>query len=133
MRIFLLLFFGLMIVRASAQKELIDELNGLLEPGIRFSEVKKGIQVEFISKGDVFRSEYFVSDDVDIESIRFESENQKIWLECHKSAGKCFDRKIFRTKSRQPYPMLYFEVKENEKAVRVVELLKELVEPQEDN
>ena len=126
MRVSVAFLLFLLPLFSSAQNE-IENLNTLFHGRLNFEENKKGITVEFLKNGEVFRSDVFKPEKIDGEKLRYEKEENGIILECLDYYPKCFDRKVEKTKSRQPYSRLLLHVRDLAEADSVITEMKSLI------
>ena len=111
-----------------AQKEEISELNQIFDGVYEFSWAKSGLKIDFLKEGDVYREEYLKTSEINWEDVGYNEEREGIVLKCNVNYPKCIDRKIIKTKSRNPYSSTTLKT-DPEQSNNVIEILKKIASP----
>lgn len=107
-----------------AQRQEITDLNVLFAGKYEFSEVKKGMEINFLKDGEVIRKEFFKTTEINWEAIYVNEGDSAIVLSCKDFYSNCIDRRIFKTKSRNQYDKTILKINGSEQAATALELLK---------
>ena len=109
-----------------AQQEEIEELNNIFSGRYEFGLKKKGLSIDFVKDGEVFRQEYMEISEIDWKGLSFVDDKSAVRISCQSVYPNCIDRKIIRTKSRQSYSRSDMKVSGSEEGQKTIELLGKL-------
>ncbi len=127
MRTIQLIIILLICTSTYAQKDEVQKLNDLFQGKQVFALQKKGLKVDFIKGGEIFRTDFFRFSDINFEKISFNQDEMNVSIRCLETNPKCIDRKIVKTKSRQPVPRMTLKVNDEKQAQEAIEIFKNMV------
>ena len=106
-----------------AQKAEEAELNSLFSGSYSFSLNKKSLEVEFLKDGEAYLSDAFLYSVIDWEKVQYDEEDHSVVIPCLAEQRPCIDRKIYKTKTRQPFPKTEWKVGSKDEADKVIGIL----------
>ncbi len=125
MRTILFMLILVICTGANAQKEQTQKLNELFQGTHHFDLQKKGLKVNFLKNGEVFRTDFFILTEIDWNNLVYNAEENNVSIRCLGTYPNCVDRKIVKTKSRQPVPRISLKVGGEDQAQKAIELFKQ--------